>query len=94
MKIPIHRASSDPDAPYGNLVPIVDRLIELGNVALDGGFILSQGGWYCRLEKPIDVRAVQDAFELPPSIKVSASHDTILDERSWCAIVGPGAQSH
>jgi len=34
-----------------------------------------------------------EAFEVPPSIKVSGCHDTILDERSWCAIVGPGAKS-
>jgi hypothetical protein len=93
MKIPIGAASSDADAPYGNLVPLVDRLVELGNVAVDGGFIPSQGGWYCRLEKPIDFSAVEEVFELPPTIKLAASHDTILDERSWCAILGPGAVS-
>jgi hypothetical protein len=93
MKTPIDRSSSDPETPYANLVPIMERLVELGNVALDGGFIRSQGGWYRRLEKPIDVNAIQGSFELPPSIKISASHDTILDEGSWCAIIGPGAES-
>lgn len=84
----IDGVSTNPDAPYANFAPIVDRLVELGNLAVDGGFILSQGGWYCRLERSIDVNAVEDTFELPPSIKISA--DTVLDERSWCAIVGPG----
>lgn len=77
--------------PYANLLPIVDVLLRDGNVALDGGFILNPDGWRCRLGHPIDFEVVRREFEVPSSINLSDSHDTILDTQSWISIEGPGA---
>ena len=77
------------DRPYENLVPILDALVAAGNIALDGGFVLDQGGWSSRLAEPIDVDLVRRLFELPASIVVSPEHDTILDESTWVSIEGP-----
>jgi hypothetical protein len=91
--ITIDRVSPDPKAPYANLVPIVERLVELGNVALDGGFILNPDGWRCSLEKPIDAEAVRREFVLPSNVTISEEYDTIHDSGSWCTIEGPGAHN-
>jgi hypothetical protein len=88
---PIERESTVTGQPYANLVPIVDLLLRLGNVAVDGGFIMNPDGWRCRLGHRIDFEAVRREFELPASIHVSDVHDTILDTLSWCSIEGKGA---
>jgi hypothetical protein len=36
------------------LVPLVQILECAGNTALDGGFLNSPDGWYCRMSAPID----------------------------------------
>jgi len=87
----IERESAVPGEPYANLLPIVDLLLRLGNVALDGGFIMNPDGWRCRLGHAIDFETVRSQFELPASINLSDVHDTILDTSSWCSIEGPGA---
>lgn len=48
----VERRSVDPDRPYANLLPLVEELVRLGNVPLDGGFILTQAGWQCRFRQP------------------------------------------
>ena len=75
--------------PYDNLSPIVDALVAAGNATIDGGFVLNQAGWSCRMTKPVDLDLVRQHFELPPSIDLSAEHDTILDRSTWVAIEGP-----
>lgn len=83
--------SPDDDRPYANLVPIVEALVSAGNEASRGGFVNSQGGYYCSLAAPIDFELVRANFEFPKSIELSQEHDTILDKLSWVAIIGPGA---
>jgi hypothetical protein len=90
----IDRWSALPSLPYSNLVPLVDLLVQHGNVALDGGFVMDRDGWRCRLTKPIDVETVRREFQIPSSIQVSAERDTILDSLSWCSVEGPGATTH
>jgi hypothetical protein len=70
---------------------MVDLLLSLGNVALDGGFVMNPDGWRCRLGHPIDFETVRRKLEVPASINLSDVHDTILDTLSWCSIEGPGA---
>jgi hypothetical protein len=87
----IERQSTVAGQPYANLLPLVDLLLRLGNVALDGGFIVNPDGWRCRLGHPIDFETVRREFEIPASVNLSDVHDTILDTLSWCSIEGPGA---
>ena len=87
----IERQSTVTGQPYANLLPMVDLLLSLGNVALDGGFVMNTDGWRCRLGHPIDFETVRRKLEVPASINLSDVHDTILDTLSWCSIEGPGA---
>lgn len=87
----IERQSTIAAQPYANLLPIVNLLLRLGNVALDGGFIMNPDGWRCRLANAIDFVVVRKEFEIPSSINLSEVHDTILDTLTWCSIEGPGA---
>jgi hypothetical protein len=87
----IERQSTVASQPYANLLPVVDLLLSLGNVALDGGFVMNPDGWRCRLGHPIDFEAVRRMLDVPASISLSKVHDTILDTLSWCSIEGPGA---
>ena len=88
----IERTSGDRKKPYSNLIPIVELLVANGNQVLDGGFILTQAGWQCRVARPIDVELLLRTLELPPNVEVSSDRDTILDRLSWCVIEGPGAR--
>jgi hypothetical protein len=45
----IERQSTVTNQPYANLLPMVDLLLRLGNVALNGGFIMNPDGRRCRL---------------------------------------------
>lgn len=83
--------SPDPSRPFLNLLPLIDALVAKGNACVGSGFILEPDGWRCRLRKPIDFRFLSANFTLPPNIRVSTAHDTVLDEWSWASIEGPGA---
>jgi hypothetical protein len=87
----IEPVSPEPGRPYVNLLPILDFLVDRGNVAVDGGFLLYQDGWRCRLEGPIDFAAVSSSLELPANVVLSEEHDSILDSSTWCSIEGPSA---
>jgi len=87
----IERRSAIAGEPYANLLPMADHILRIGNVAVDGGFIMNPDGWRCRLGQPIDFEAVRREFEVPASIQLSGVHDTILDTLSWISIEGPGA---
>lgn len=87
----IERESAVAGQPYANLIPMVDLLVRLGNVTVNGGFIINPDGWRCRLRHPTDFEAVRREFEVPASIHLSDVHDTILDTLSWISIEGPGA---
>jgi hypothetical protein len=89
VRIPISEGDTSSARPYENLSPIVDALAAAGNSAIEGGFVLNQAGWACRMAKPIDFVLVREQFELPPSIDVAAEQDTILDRSTWVAIEGP-----
>jgi hypothetical protein len=66
-------------------------LVEAGNEVLDGGFLLSNAGWGCRVARPIDGDLLLATFTLPTNIEFSPEFDTVLDRLSWCSIEGPGA---
>jgi hypothetical protein len=75
------------------LRPIAAFLIERGHLPVTEpdllGFTTSPGGWYCALEgalTPDDWAAVQDAFELPPTIVYEAG--CIRDHANWVDIQG------
>jgi nitrogen fixation protein len=91
--IVIDRVSPNPDRPFANLLPILDLLLQSGNKALDGGFILIQDGWRCRLRDPVDFEAIRRSFQLPDTIVVSERYDSVLDENSWCSLEGPNAHA-
>jgi hypothetical protein len=87
----IDRTSTDDSRPFENLLPLVSLLVESGNRAIDGGFLLDPDGWRCRLADPIGFEVVRANVELPANIQISEEHDSILDRLSWCVIEGPGA---
>ncbi|HYN69070.1 MAG TPA: hypothetical protein VEX41_02540 [Candidatus Eisenbacteria bacterium] len=89
----INAESPDRERPYANLLPIAEALAAAGNSILDGGFVLTQGGWECRLGSPIDFDLVSSQFVLPASIEASPRHDSILDRLSWCVIEGSTADA-
>jgi hypothetical protein len=88
-RVNLSRTSDDPKAPYANLLPLVDVLVQDGNRLFDGGFILNKGGWSCRFVHSLNFGLLVDRFEFPENIRLSAQHDTILDRLTWCSITGP-----
>ena len=77
--------------PYESLLAVVDLLERAGNAAIDGGFLNSPAGWYCRMRDPLDLGLVRRELTIPSSWSLSEVHDTIHDRSTWCAVVGPGA---
>jgi hypothetical protein len=81
--------SPDSGKPYAHLLPIVNRLIELGNEPVRKDvFYLSQDGWRCDLKKPIDFQVIRQEFLLPNSIVLAEKNDSIWCEKSWIEIQG------
>ena len=93
MSIVLERESPEPARPYRNLMPVVDLLVSEGNALVDGGFLHSPAGWYCRMARPLDLPRVRREFDIPETIELSTEFDSILDRLSWCAIEGSGASS-
>jgi len=98
MKDELPNAYASEAEPYGALVPIVELLLRSGNWLAypdqqtpHKGFMPTQGGWTCYLDKPINFEVVTESFELPAKVHLSRDKDTIFDERTWVAIEGPGA---
>jgi hypothetical protein len=77
-----------PIGPFAALIPLVAALVAAGNEAVDGAFLNSPGGWYCRMASPIDF-GLLGALELPGTIELSPEHDTVLDRSTWSAVLGP-----
>lgn len=86
--------STDSSFPFFPLLPVVKILEEHGNLAVDGGFLNSPSGWYCRMRDPLDVHLIRAAGNAPPNWDVSEEGDTVLDRNTWCAILGPGADGY
>src|SRR5262249_15282763 len=74
------------------ILRIADTLVDMGNVAVDGGFIETPDGWRCRMRDPIDFGVLKTMFQFPPNV-LFESDDTILDAAAGYAIEGPGAPS-
>lgn len=89
----LKRRSADAARPYANILPIDDLLVAHGNRVIGGGFVLSQHGWRCQLDSSLDFDVIARTFVLPPTILVSPSTDSVLDQLSWCVIEGPGASA-
>jgi hypothetical protein len=77
------------EPPYLNLMPVVHALVARGNVAAQGGFVLSKSGWMCIFRDALDFDFVRSEFEFPSSIVVSESAGAISDKLTWCTICGP-----
>jgi hypothetical protein len=84
--------SKSPNGTYASLLPIVEVLEQSGNKAVDGGFMNSQGGWYCRMRRPIDFELVRRRFDLPAHIELHEENDVVFDRSTWCAVEGPRAK--
>jgi hypothetical protein len=90
MKAPIAPWPRDPKKPYSHLEPLVQALVETSNRTVrPEGFYLDKDGWRCDLEKPIDFALLAARFEIPPTIKLSPQHDSILCQNTWVEIQGP-----
>jgi hypothetical protein len=72
-------------------MPLVTAMVERGNTAIDGGFILNPDGWRCRMSEMLDFDLISDLFVLPANVHLAADLDTVLDRLTWCSIEGPGA---
>jgi hypothetical protein len=77
------------EASYGALMPVVNLLVDAGNTAIDGGFLNSPGGWYCRMAASIDFELLRSQLQLPSSIELFVAGDTVLDRSTWSAVIGP-----
>ena len=75
------------------LLPVVELLVAHGNLAVAGGFVNSQGGWYCQMSDRLDHDLVRQNLVVPSSWDMSEAHDTILDRLTWSCIVGPGGDT-
>lgn len=82
------------DPLYAKLVPLVKVLEAVGNVSVDGGFLNSPAGWYCRMRDPIDFDLLRDRDVLLPTFDVSEARDTVLDRATWSAVLGPGSPTY
>ena len=80
--------------PYASLEPVVALLEECGNFPVDGGFLNSPGGWYCRMRDRLDIALIRSSLEVPASWVLSADGDTVLDRNTWCAVLGPAADGY
>jgi len=79
---------------YNALLPLVDTLVQSGNLPIDGGFLNSPGGWYCRVRDPINFELLRSVASIPPDIELHDDGDTVLDRSTWAAILGPGADGY
>lgn len=83
--------SDDASVPYAHLQPIVEALLSGGNESMyDDLFFLDKDGWRCDLKKSIDFDLIKSQFDLPGSISLSETHDSILCENTWIEIQGHG----
>jgi len=88
-KAKIFSESRDPERPYSHLIPVVEKLLELGNeLAHSQMFYLSQDGWRCDLKRPINFAAIRENFELPDSIELGEANNTIWCRKSWVEVQG------
>jgi hypothetical protein len=76
---------------YEPLLAVVALLEAAGEPPVDGGFLNSPGGWYCRMRDPLDLGLVRRELIVPSIWSLSEAHDTILDQSTWCSVLGPGA---
>lgn len=75
--------------PYTHLEPIIDALVEAGNeIAGPEKFYLARDGWLGDLRNPIDFALVRQRFELPPTIELWPTEDSILCRYTWTSIRG------
>ena len=90
MKTAIAPVSSDPSRPFLHLLPIVDFIVKSGNVFTQNrkGFYATQGGWMCDFVHEIDRAVVEEAFDLPSSVRFARTYNAILCDRSWSEIRG------
>lgn len=97
MTVLIEPESSSAAKPYEHLKPIVEVLIADGNVPSNAhgsipidelGFYMNRDGWICALRDPINFELISANFEMPPTIKLNKTENTIFCERSWVEIVG------
>jgi hypothetical protein len=94
MEIAEQSAVGEP--AYYHLRPLVQALIQGGNRPSEGappladalGFYPTQGGWICDLQNPIDFDLIEQRFQLPRSIRLDRSKNSIFAEKSWVAING------
>jgi hypothetical protein len=87
-------SSSFESAPYDSLLPIIRVLERHGSVAVDGGFLNSPAGWYCRMSRSIDFEREKAECDLPRSVDLAEEYDTIIDRSTWCSILGPGSDGY
>lgn len=88
-KIELQANPSNPDRPFGHLLPIVDALIKAGNSPTGADrFYLTQDGWYCTLSKPIDFDVVKTEFDIPDSVVLVENRDQIWCRNTWVCIHG------
>ena|SRR5688572_4961611 len=81
----------DPGArpAYLHLEPIVDLLLERGNVlAHPFRWGENRTGYFCHLREPIDFALVEASFELPPNILLNREEGSIECDISWATIIG------
>ena len=77
------------DRPFEHMLPIVEALIEDGNVLRhENPFFLDKDGWRCDFEYPINFDLIETRFDLPKTIYISKDHGSILDKNSWVEIQG------
>lgn len=79
---------------YLHLEPIVDLLLESGNIlAHDYRWGENRTGFFCHLKKPIDFALIEASFDLPTFILLNRADGSIECDITSATVTG-GVQSH
>ena len=57
--------SVDPARPFANLLPLVSGMVERGNTAIDGSFMLNPDDWRCRMLNALDFDLIAGSSFFP-----------------------------
>ena len=76
---------------WKHLEPLVQRLVDLGNAVVHGGFRPTQRGWECGLAEPLDVVVAQEAVGADERLEFDAGRDELTCRHCWTSLAGGSA---
>lgn len=75
---------------WSHLQPLVDLLVQAGNVVETGGFRVTQGGYTCVMRCPIDFTLLRGVVPGNDSnVHLAENDDMVWCSHCWATIIGP-----